>query len=183
MAVVGLGLLQAQRLLGGNDVERVLDREVYLDFDNMEISPLELCRSSRCLSGHIRWELCDLDRDAAETTLDDLFAAARKELGASSETSDIVLEPHLHPLCLAAFCDCGAVMQAVGSVWAVPPRCPDCKGRMHWRRDLKWRRLAPRHVEELAIGGRSLSDLGLPERGSMVTASSKGGSSVRFVLN
>ncbi len=55
-AIAGLGILQAQRLVSGNDVERVLGRELILDLSNHRLLEIELTRCERCLSGHRRWE-------------------------------------------------------------------------------------------------------------------------------
>lgn len=179
MATAGLGLLQAQRLLGGNDSELVLDREVILDFDHLEIHSFELTRSERCLSHHTPWDLIDLGLEARSTSVAQLFGLARRHLGGR----EVTLEPFLHPLCVAAACECGAGKAAVGTVWAAPPACPVCGRAMSWRRDLKWPRIRERHAVDLGILEAQVGDLGLPESGAMVTASSAQREKARFVFH
>ena len=176
--VAGLGLLQAQRLLGGNDRGLVLDREVILDLDNFETHCFELTRSSRCLSGHVRWDLTELGRNATETTVADCFAVAREELG----DSNIIFEPYLHPICVGAICSCSATSDVAGTAWAARRECPRCGESMTWRQDLKWPRLRVEHCRELGICDVSLAELGLPERGAMVHLRTATGGSMRLVL-
>jgi hypothetical protein len=180
MAVAGLGLISAQRLLGGNGADLVLDREVLIDLGGREIHVFGLGRSERCLSGHETWAPLPLRRSAAETTLDDLFEAARRELGSST---DPTIEPFLHPICLAAACACGEGVAAVGTPWAAAPACRRCGGAMRWIEDIRWPRLRREQAAALGILDVSLTRLGLPSDGALVSAFAEGRPRVRFLLD
>lgn len=197
MAIAGLALLQAQRLVGGTDDRLALGREVLLDLGGPALHSFELRRSPDCLSGHQRWGLRHLPDSTAETTLRDLFERARRDLtgsrgagelsggGGSSAPGGIVLEPFLHPLCLEATCRCGARQRAVGSVWAPAPTCEACGSpdRVVWREDVKLPRLVEAQARELGILDTPLEALGLPDRGGMVVARGPGGREARYVLD
>lgn len=180
MAAAGLGLLQAQRLLGGNDAELVLDREVLIDLGASAIHVFGLVRSEGCLSGHETWDPLPVGRSAAEMTLDGLFEVALRELGPSA---DPTIEPFLHPLCLAAACACGEAVRAVGTSWAPAPACPRCGGAMRWREDLRWPRLRRAQAAELGVLDVPLTRLGLPSDGALVAAFAEGRPPVRFLLD
>ena len=77
MSVAGLGLLRAQRLVGGNGSHGILDSEVMVDLDAPAILPMKLRRSETCLSGHKRFHPTHLDRTTADTTVKELFGLAR----------------------------------------------------------------------------------------------------------
>ena len=77
MSVTGLGLLYAQRLVGGNGSDRTLNREVIVDLDGPGILPMQLRRNEACLSGHDRFDPTHLDRAASDTTVKELFGLAR----------------------------------------------------------------------------------------------------------
>ncbi len=80
MSVTGLGLLYAQRLVGGHGSDRTLNREVIVDLDGPGILPMELRRNEACLSGHDRFDPTHLDRAASDTTVKELFGLARVAL-------------------------------------------------------------------------------------------------------
>lgn len=67
-AIAGCGLLQAQRLVLGNDLELVVNREILVDMTRWKLLPIERRRSDTCLSGHVRWQLTRIGRSADEVT-------------------------------------------------------------------------------------------------------------------
>lgn len=81
--VAGIALMQAQRLLTGNDVELARDREVLVDLDNLQLLPLGLERSARCVSGHELWQMEEVGKRADAVTVGELVARARDRLGDS----------------------------------------------------------------------------------------------------
>jgi len=168
LAIAGIGLIQAQRLLGGNEAGAVLGRELLLDLDGGALLPLELDRVEACVSRHERWDLFPTGLDATETTVEGLFAVASRELGGAEE---VELEAWLHPLFLQCWCRCGATARAVGTRWAPTPSCPECGDAMHWRREMSLQRFNRRQARPLEIEGRTCASLGLPERGALVLAS------------
>jgi molybdopterin/thiamine biosynthesis adenylyltransferase len=178
MAIVGLALLSAERLISGNDDDLVYDREVLLDFTNLKLLPMQLKRSSRCISGHVRWELCRIDKTASSVTLEDVFTLASEELAAD----EVSLEPYLHPLNELAECECGQVMAAVGTAWAAAPQCPSCGNAMAWRRTILHTRITRQLAHELGILSTPLSGLGLPADGAMIVARSSDSPPIRYVL-
>jgi hypothetical protein len=177
MAVAGLGLLQAQRLVGGNDVELALGREVLLDLGAPQCLSLELRRSPGCLSGHARWELVRLPRRASSGPLSLLFEAAGDLLGA-----DAILEPFAHPLCLEATCACGARVAATGTRWAPAPACPSCGAETTWNSSAQVARLSADAARQLGIADASLQALGLPEAGALISARA-GGRCIHLLLD
>ena len=179
MAIAGLGLLSAQRLVTGNDDELVLGHETLLDFTNLQLLPMALARSERCLTGHLRWELSRFDATASRTTLDEVFSAASDEFS----TADVVLEPYLHPLNSQAQCECGQEAVAVGTNWATAPRCSKCQQPMSWRRVLHHDRITRQLASDLGILDTSLTKLGLPESGAMIIARSAARPPVRYVFD
>jgi hypothetical protein len=166
MAVAGLALLQAQRLLSGNDPERVLDRELLLDLDGFSLQSMALRRSAACISAHVRWSLEPIERGIEETAVSELLDLAARRLG-----SRVRLRFLGHPLALEAFCSgCGARRLAVGSVHAPAPACPDCGLLMARRRDALWDDFDAAEARELGILESPLGDLGLPRHGSVISA-------------
>lgn len=178
MAVAGLGVLQAQRLVTGNDHDLVIDREVILDWSNFQVFPARLQRSKKCFSGHVRWRLTELSRSAEETTLGNLFTESRERLG----TDAIVLEAYGHAFCTLATCSCGAAREQVGTIWAEPPHCSRCNVPMLWRRELQLSRVNERDILLLGIDRTPLVELGLPSEGAMFVARTRGKSPIRFLL-
>jgi len=165
MTIAGIALLQAQRLVGGNDLERALDREIVLDLSSGALFELTLRRSERCISGHERWDPRPIGLSARSTTLGELFDVARAELGA-----DATLEPFANPLCFAAGCPCGASVAAAGTPWCEPPRCASCGARAQWRRELELHRLDFARARALGLLDRTLADLGFPRSGALFIA-------------
>jgi hypothetical protein len=164
MVVAGAGLLQAQRLVGGNDLDLVLDRELVIDLSHSQLLSIEKQRVPDCLSGHRSWELTPAGRCAGETTMGDLFALASKLLG----SRQVTIEPYAHPFSLGAFCNCGRRQTAVGTVWAAAPECPSCGRAMRWRREGLLERLDGDQAAALDTLDLTLLDLGLPVKGAMV---------------
>lgn len=177
-AVAGLGLLQAQRLVTGNDLEQVLDRQMVLDLSTPQMLPLQRRRSEKCLSGHIAWELTRVRRSANRATLAELFSEARLRLDAAN----VVLEPFGHPLCVEATCRCGGWQAAAGTRFAMPPLCPDCGQPMEWLRAHVVTRLTHDDAKELEIDEVPLWRLGYPLRGAMFTALAPRTPPLRMVL-
>jgi len=178
LSIAGIGLLQAQRLIGGNARSSALDRELILDLDGHGLAPLELSRSPRCASEHQRWELIELEHDATEATPGGLLERATLDLG----TARIELEPWLHPLALETWCSCGARQRAVGSPWAIAPSCEACGGQTRWSPAPTWPRFNAAQAELLGVTGTPWATLGLPGRGAMVTAHAEGHSPRRYLL-
>lgn len=177
MAIAGLGLLQAQRLVTRNDLECVIDREVVLDLSGWQLLAIEKRRSGSCLSGHLRWELAGLGRTVEETTPGDVLRESRQRLG----EEQVTLEPYAHALCTEVYCQCGATRQVVGTRWASPPQCPKCRRPMEWLIETQRQRLRPDELNELGIERVPLSELGLPE-GAMIVARADGKPPLRLVL-
>ena len=92
-AIGGFGLVQAQRLATGNDVERVVNREIVLDMTHWGLFPIERRRSETCLSGHVRWQLTPIGRSAEGLTFAELFAEAQRRLGNRRVTLEPVRPP------------------------------------------------------------------------------------------
>jgi hypothetical protein len=180
MSVAGLAVLQAQRMVGGNHLESVVNREIVLDLSRFEIHALQLERSDRCLSGHVTWDVISLQQSVSSTSLGDLFRIGRERLGPGV---DLGLEPFLHPLCVAARCPCGRWISAIGSVWAEPPRCPACGQASAWSRELLVPSLSERQAAELGVRDRSLSSLGLPSSGALVLARAMNGVLLPLLLD
>jgi hypothetical protein len=178
MAIAGLGLLSAQRLLTGNDDNLVYDYETQLNFTQLQLLPMKLTRSERCLSGHVRWELLPIDAAGSDATLADVFSIATRELS----SADVTLEPYLHPLCVQAECACGQVAMATGSQWAPPPACPGCGEFMSRRQAIQYDRVSAQLASDLGVLGIPLTALGLPEQGATLIARTAGRPPVRFVL-
>lgn len=160
--IAGLALLQTQRLVTGNELELVRNREVIVDLSHFQIMGAVLRRSEQCLSGHATWELIEVP--AAECTcLDDVYRAARQV----ASDDRLTLEPYGHPLCLEARCECGAVRLACGTQWAAPPVCDRCTHTMSWRSEMQLAALDHLQAAALGILPLTLAQLGLPDRGAM----------------
>jgi hypothetical protein len=179
MMIAGLGLLQAQRLITGHDLELVLDREIYLDLKSHQVLPLKLKRSKRCLSGHIRWSFTEIEGSPKDITPADLFATARKHL----EEKDITLEAYAHPLNVEALCGCGSTRRGIaGSRWAPPPPCPRCASSMSWQPVSQLSHWSEAMAEEAGFLRTPLSALGLPEEGPLIVARCKAKPTLRMLL-
>ncbi|MBI4881886.1 MAG: ThiF family adenylyltransferase [Planctomycetes bacterium] len=167
MAIAGAGLLQAERLVTGNDAELVWNRELILDLTRGEILSARLARSADCLSGHARWRLIDVLASAAALTLGRLFALCQNIF--APPPRDVAIEPFGHPLCVEARCACGREARACGAAWAAPPRCA-CGASMSWRRETAHVRLSAQDAADLGVADTPLSALGLPETGALLVA-------------
>jgi hypothetical protein len=177
-ATASLGLLQAQRLVTGHDRQLVIEREILVDWTGFQIIPLRLERSRECLSGHVRWSLVDAGDEIAELKVDDLFGLAWKELPEPHST----MSCHLHPLNTKAVCDCGACVRAVGTNWAPLPTCERCGGPMRWLPLAQIHCLSRDVAAELGILGHTLSEIGFPEYGAMITVRAPERPPVRLLL-
>jgi hypothetical protein len=178
-AIAGLGLLQAQRLVTGHEIDRVLEREILIDWDEFQTIPLRLERSPGCLSGHVRWNLLDLDAAASDLSVADLLELSRRQLS----DPHVSVSFYLHPLNTQAVCDCGASTPAVGTDWATPPACPKCGAIMRWLPLAQVPSFDSAAAGKLGILDRSLTDLGIPERGAMLTARAPARHPVRMLLS
>jgi hypothetical protein len=178
MTIAGCALLGTQRVVTGNDDHLVYDRETIIDLTNMQLLPMQLRRSERCLSGHRRWDLIPFAADAAMATPSDLFGIAAGELA----TADVSLEFYLHPLNVRAECVCGEFADAVGSNWAVPPACRYCRIPMKWNRAIQHDTITRDLATELGILKTPLAELGIPEKGAMVVARAPDKTPLRYVL-
>jgi hypothetical protein len=166
-AIGACGLLQAQRLVTGNDMDQVLDLEVVLDLTDWQLFPIRRPRSAGCLSGHTPWQLTRCEH-AAETTLAKVFHEAEERCGAA----EVALEPFGHPLFTEALCECGGCQRAVGTRWAPPPICAQCGKPMTWFPTSAKPRLTRADATLWGIEGTSLTQLGFPQRGALFTAHS-----------
>jgi hypothetical protein len=152
-----------------------LNHEVILDWTNFQLFDLRLDPSNRCLSGHRRFELIDVEA-GTETPLAGLFDIADGQFGAPAS-----LAGFLHPLNVQAYCPCGQVSVAAGTAWAAPPRCPDCREPMQWLPETQCNRMDRPLAEELAILDKPLGELGFPA-GGMFLARSPGKPPKRLLL-
>jgi hypothetical protein len=177
-AIAGCGLLQAQRMVTGNDLGLVLDREILVDMTQWNLLAIERRRSNTCLSGHVRFEFIQIGLTADVLTPAHLFAEAQQRLG----TSRLTIEPYGHALCVEATCNCGAWLEAVGTQWAPPPRCRACGGTMSWLGQTQHSHLTMANVEMMEIGDTPLSELGLPRAGAMFVARTAGKPPLRMLL-
>jgi hypothetical protein len=178
MTIAGLALLNAQRVLTGNDDNLVYDYETHLNLTHRQLLPMKLTRSERCLSGHVRWELVPIDAAACSVTLAEMFSIASRGLF----SDDVTLEPYLHPLHIQAECACGQLAMATGSQWAPPPECPRCGHSMSWRRAIQYDRVSMQLASDLGILAVPLTALGLPAQGAMLIARTANRPPVRFLL-
>lgn len=178
-AIAGVGLLQAQRLVTGNDHELVFNRTIVLDLTGWQVLPVRTERSEQCVSGHVRWELTSLRRSADDTTPGELLAESRRQL----DSNEIDLEPYGHALNTAAFCPCGKRLPAVGTRWAAAPLCETCEVSMQWVTETRRTRLTADDLAELGIEDTPWTELGLPPRGAMIVARTDGKPPLRLVLD
>jgi hypothetical protein len=176
--MAGLTLLQAQRWVTGNDLERVLNREIILDLSNHKLLELQLERCPQCLSGHRRWQPLELNEAAHEIALHELFGLAEQTL----PTKSVTLAAYQHPLNTQACCDCGNVQVAAGTDWAGPPKCPRCGTTMSWLREMQIDRVSRQVAAGLGILHTPLDKLGIPTDGAMFLARSPGNPIQRLLL-
>jgi hypothetical protein len=182
MTIAGVVLLQAQRLITGNDLDQVLDREWIVDLTHGQILPLRRTRSSQCLSGHVRWSLIPLDRNATDTCLEDLFVEAARRWE-TDDTSDITLEPYGHPLCRDWTCVCGEYRKACGSRWQPDIACSRCGQPLTPQLATAYDWLTEAMARELDIAARPLAQLGIPRDGAMFVARAPKKKPLRFLLS
>jgi tRNA A37 threonylcarbamoyladenosine dehydratase len=177
MAVAGLGLLQAQRIVGGNHADRAFDRHLVLDLDNGRMHSLIEVRNDGCLSGHVRWSLARVPLEADQASLEEVFRAADEVLGEPA-----CLELYGHGLCLGASCACGHLAAAAGTRWLAPPACALCGQAMEWQPHTRLERWTRRAAAAAGILERTPASLGLPRRGAMFVALGSSRPPARFVL-
>lgn len=178
-AISGIGLLQAQRLITGNDVQLVLNRTLVLDLSRPQLLAITLRRAEDCLSGHLLWDLREVPGTGNETTLGAFMEAGRRLLGRTPET----VEPFAHGLYTRAFCNCGQQVDAVGSRWARPPCCIHCGRVMQWMVHTLRTRLCGDDIDRLAIADTPIEQLGLPASGAMIVARVPDQPPLRMVLS
>lgn len=176
--IAGIALLQAQRLVTGNDLELVRDREVIADLSHHHMMGAEVSRSADCISGHETWETADMPANACHS-LEDVFDAATGLVG----RSDLSLEAYNHPFCVEARCKCGARRVALGTVWAAPPICEQCGRNMIWRTESQMAALHRGQAAHLGALQNTLAELGLPATGAMFVARVAHQSPTRMVLH
>lgn len=177
-AIAALGVLQAQRLVTGNDVDHVLDRELILDFSNHRLLEIQLNRCPQCLSGHRRWgDLTSLDC-AHHATLAAVFQRAEHDL----QSSEVKLSAYQHPLNTQACCECGSLRRVVGSDWATPPECDHCGRSMTWLRAAQMGCFSRDTADRLAFLHTSFEQLGLPHDGVLLVARAAGHQRQRYLL-
>ncbi|MBN1852635.1 MAG: hypothetical protein JW829_07915 [Pirellulales bacterium] len=175
----GFGLVQAQRLATGNDLDQVVNREIVLDMTNWCLYPLSRQRSNSCLSGHLCWKLTPIGRVASELTFAELFDEAAIRLS----DRQVTLEPYGHAFCIEAICSCGARREVIGTRWAKPPDCLQCHETMRWFDWTQHSILTKETVAELQIDNIPLSEFGLPRAGAMFVARAKGARPLRLLLD
>ena len=165
-AVAALGVLQAQRLVTGNDLDHVLGRELILDFSNHRLLEIQLNRCPQCLSGHRRWDdLTSLDCEH-HATLAAVFQRAEHDL----QSSEVKLSAYQHPLNTQACCECGSLRHSVGSDWAAPPECDHCGRSMTWLRTAQMDCFSRNTADRLGFLHTSFEQLGLPQDGVLLVA-------------
>ncbi len=177
-AIASIALLQAQRLVTGNDTLLVPNTEVLLDLTNMRLIHLKLERSVECLSGHRRWTLTRLNAPVEQTSVSELMAIIERDVG----TPDLAISFYQHPLSLQAFCSCGATLDAPGTPWAEPPVCGACGTAMEWLQETELGSLSAARAAELNILHVGLDRLGIPA-GAMVVVCMPNRPDRRFVLS
>ena len=189
MSVAGLGLLQAQRLVGGNGSERVLNSEVMLDLDAPGILPMQLRRNESCLSRHTRFDPTRLERSAADTTVKELFEFALDSLQSDCASGDggpiqeISLSFRGHSILLTVACPgCGLELVRPGTLWRPAPECTRCGGVMERRRNAALDHLNQAQARALGLTTVSCEALGLPSSGALVTARAPGDSPVQLLF-
>jgi hypothetical protein len=187
MSVAGIGLLYAQRLVGGNGSDGVLDGEVIVDLDAPGILPMRLNRNEDCLSGHERFDPISLGRTAADTTVMELFGLARAALqgdNAEGEIQEITLAGRHHPILLGVVCPaCGLELIHPGTLWRPAPECTRCGLAMQHRREPALERLNQAQARALDLADTSCEALGLPSRGALVVAQAPGHSPIQLLFD
>ena len=176
-AIVGVGMLQLQRLVTGNDAQLALGRELILDLSNLQLLPIEHRRSERCLSQHESWSPIRVEQTAAAITVADTFALAERVTGSPI----VAIEPYAHPLHIGASCVCGTQQLAVGTEWLAAPSCPDCGAPMTWSPH-QLQRLSRAQVEALELSDRTWLELGLPDTGAMVVIHRQAAAPARLIF-
>ena len=190
MSVAGLGLLYAQRLVGGNGSDQILDGEVLVDLDTPGILPMKLRRNEECLSGHKRFDPTHLDRTAASTTIKELFWLARIALeneppseSESGPLQEISLAFRGHPILLSVVCrGCDLELVRPGTLWRPAPECPECGLVMERRTDAALDHMNQAQARALGLADTSCEALGLPTEGALVTARAPGHSPVQLLF-
>ena len=165
-AIAGLVLLQAQRLVTENDVERVHDRELVLDLTHHQLLDIQLERCAQCLSGHRTWQPIELGATADEMTLHELLEFAEE----AHHSREVALAAYQHSLNTQAYCACGSVQVAVGTDWAHPPTCNRCGTAMSWLREMQIDRVTRQVATDRNILHTPLDQLGMPMDGAMFLA-------------
>jgi hypothetical protein len=185
MTVAGLGLLQAQRLVGGAGSHAILDREVIVDLDAPGILPMRLSRNEECLSGHKRFDPTRLERGAADTTLKELFSLARLALArGGGKVQDVSVAFRGHPILLGVTCShCGLELVRPGTLWRPTPDCPQCGGAMERRWDVALDHLNRAQARALGLTDTSCETLGLPPKGALVVARAPGRPPVQLLFD
>ncbi len=179
--IAGVAVLQAQRLVAGNDLERVLNREWIVDLDEGRILPLVRQRSADCLSGHVRWQLESVELKPEQTMLADLFALASERL-APCDADEVTLEPHGHPLYREVACRCGHYRGRLGTEWSIRESCDHCGGILVPTLAAACDRLTARLAAELGALHIPLTQLGFPDDGPLFTARVPKKKPLRLVL-
>ena len=160
--MAGLALLQAQRLVTGNDRELVRNREVIVDLNHFQMMSAAVRRSSECISGHEAWEMIDISSDPG-SCLEDVFQEAASVLGHDAFS----LEPFNHPFCLEARCQCGSRRVEVSTVWARRPTCNTCGQEMIWSTETQIAAINRDQAAQLNVLNRPVTELGLPKSGAL----------------
>jgi sulfur carrier protein ThiS adenylyltransferase len=178
MNVVGIALVQLQRLLGRKSDNQVFNSQIYVDLDNFQIIALTEHCSEKCISGHVTWDPITAETDSSGITFGELFDLAARLIGWAVD----VIEPYNHALCLAARCECGETIEAIGTRWAMPPYCEKCHRLMFWELHTQKPSWTYREAKNADILLRTLAELGLPPAGAMILARKQDKSLKRIVL-
>lgn len=176
-AIVGICLLQLQRLITGNDSHLAFNVELILDLSNLQLLPIEHRRSVSCLSRHERWSLVPVAQTADGLTVAKTFELAER-IGGST---NVAIEPFLHPLHVGASCTCGTRQMAAGTRWHAAPSCTECGSAMTWSGH-QLSRLNRSQIETLKLEDRTWLDLGMPAAGAMFAIHRAGAAPVHLVL-
>jgi hypothetical protein len=191
MSVAGLGLLTAQRLIGGNGADGVRNRELIVDLNRPQILSMSLRRTDSCLSGHHRWSPIRLGRSTAETTVGELLShveAGLAEEGPKSTNgngpSDVAVRCLGHPVLLAVTCTaCSYGLVHPGTPWRPTPPCPRCGDRMQRRRDAAVAEMCRAQVAELGLTDTTCEALGLPATGALVVGRARRRPPVQLIFD
>lgn len=177
MTVAGLGLLQAQRLLGGNGRGLALDHELRIDLDAYALLSIELERVEDCPSGHEGWSWTEIP-GSEDTPLARVFELVRDALGAAA---DVWLEPVGHVLRVGADCVCGVPSNAVGTRFVEPAPCA-CGHPTEWHPAVHLQHIDVASAREHDLLERTVVELGLPSDGALFLAHGAGPAPGRFLL-